>query len=79
MIVTKLWIMMEIMAGKSFEMGNPHHNAKMTSTDPRSEPGYEPRMMAQPLPLSTTRALQELEDQGASLPLHGCFGCMEGR
>lgn len=46
------------------------------STDPRSESGYEPRMMAQPLPLSTTRALQELEDQGASLPLHGCFSCI---
>eukprot|EP00435_Cladocopium_sp_Y103_P053118 s1038_g16.t3 len=37
----------------------------------QSAPSYEPRMMAQPLPLSTSRALQELEDQGASLPLHG--------
>lgn len=35
------------------------------------QPNYEPRMMAQPLPLSTTRALQELEDLGATLPKHG--------
>lgn len=36
-----------------------------------NSPNYEPRLMTQPLPLSTSRALQELEDQGAEIPKQG--------
>ena len=64
--------MFGIVVRKSFEVGN--RAQREHDIDPRSAQGYEPRMMEQPLPLSTTRALQELEDQGASLPLHGSFG-----